>query len=161
VPLAIVSHHTLPWLPLKRCARGPADSQARSLIVTGPEELRAGFARHTGAQLVAGLTAMRPRPGDVPGYATRVALAGLGRARFVDAQITGLEELIIPLVAARAPGLLALHGAGPGHRRAAAAADRLAAAIPGAQRHFLAGHGRFSLVITQAASYLEPFRAAA
>jgi hypothetical protein len=97
----------------------------------------------------------------VPGYATRVALAGLGRARFVDAQITGLEELIIPLVAARAPGLLALHGAGPGHRRAAAAADSLAAATPGAQRHFLAGHGRFSLVITQAASYLEPFRAAA
>jgi hypothetical protein len=38
VPLAIVSHHTLPWLPLKRCARGPADSQARSLIVTGPQE---------------------------------------------------------------------------------------------------------------------------
>jgi len=37
----------------------------------------------------------------------------------------------------------------------------LAAAIPGAQRHFLAGHGHFSLVFTQAASYLEPFRAAA
>lgn len=33
--------------------------------------------------------------------------------------------------------------------------------IPGAQRHFLAGHGHFSLVFTHAASYLEPFRTAA
>jgi pimeloyl-ACP methyl ester carboxylesterase len=40
-------------------------------------------------------------------------------------------------------------------------AEILAAAIPGAQRHFLAGHGHFSLVFTQAASYLEPFRAGA
>ena len=40
-------------------------------------------------------------------------------------------------------------------------AEILTAAIPGAQRHFLAGHGHFSLVFTQAASYLEPFRAGA
>ena len=40
-------------------------------------------------------------------------------------------------------------------------AEILAAAIPGARRHFLVGHGHFSLVFTQAASYLEPFRAAA
>jgi hypothetical protein len=35
------------------------------------------------------------------------------------------------------------------------------AAVPGAQRHFLAGHGHFSLVFTQAARYLEPFRGGA
>jgi pimeloyl-ACP methyl ester carboxylesterase len=40
-------------------------------------------------------------------------------------------------------------------------AEILAAAIPGAQRHFLADHGHFSLVFTLAASYLEPFRTAA
>ena len=40
-------------------------------------------------------------------------------------------------------------------------AEILAAAIPGAQRHFLAGEGHFSLVFTRAARYLEPFRAAA
>ena len=63
---------------------------------------------------MAGLAALRPRPGDVPGYATRVALRELGRrARFLDAQIGQLDELIIPLVTARAPGLLALHGVGP------------------------------------------------
>jgi hypothetical protein len=40
-------------------------------------------------------------------------------------------------------------------------AEILAAAILGARRHFLAGHGHFSLVITQAASYFEPFRTGA
>jgi len=68
-----------------------------------------GSARHAPAQLVAGLAALRPRPGEVPGYATRVAPREPGRrARFLDAQIGQLDELIVPLVTARAPGLLAL-----------------------------------------------------
>ena len=93
--------------------RTQAINQARALIVTGPEELRARFARHTPAQLVAELAALRPRPGDMPGYATRVALRELGRrARFLDAQTGQLDELIVPLVTARAPGLLALYGVG-------------------------------------------------
>jgi transposase len=98
-----------------RAGRTQAINQARALIVTGPEELRARFAGHSAARLAAGLAALRPRPGgDVPGYATRVALAGLGRrARFLDAQIERLDELIVPLVQARAPGLLARHGIGP------------------------------------------------
>ena len=50
----------------------------------------------------------------MPGYATRVALRELGRrARFLDAQIEQLDELIVPLVTGRAPGLLGLHGVGP------------------------------------------------
>ena len=50
----------------------------------------------------------------MPGYATRIALRELGRrAEFLDAQLERLDELIAPLVAARAPGLLALHGVGP------------------------------------------------
>jgi transposase len=98
-----------------RSERTRAINQARALIVTGPDELRARFAGHTAAALVAGIAALRPRPGqDVPGYATRVALRELGRrAQFLDAQLGRLGELIIPLVAARAPGLLALHGVGP------------------------------------------------
>ena len=48
------------------------------------------------------------------GYATRIALRELGRrAEFLDGQLERLDELIVPLVAARAPGLLALHGVGP------------------------------------------------
>ena len=88
--------------------------QARALILTGPEDLRARFARHTVAALVAQTAALRPRPGDVVGYATRVALRELGRrAQFLDDQLGRLDALIVPLVTAHAPGLLALHGIGP------------------------------------------------
>jgi transposase len=97
-----------------RAGRTQAINQARALLVTGPEDLRARFARRAPAQLAAGLAALRPRPGDVPGYATRAALRELGRrARFLQAQIERLDELILPLAAARAPGLLALPGVGP------------------------------------------------
>jgi transposase len=89
-------------------------NQARSLIVTGPDVLRTQFARHNPADLVTGLAALRPRPGDVVGYATRIALRELGRrAQFLDGQLGRLDELIVPLVEARAPGLLALYGIGP------------------------------------------------
>ena len=89
-------------------------NQARALVLTGPDDLRTRFARHTAASLVSGLASLRPRPGDVAGYATRIALRELGRrAEFLDAQLERLDELIAPLVAARAPGLLALYGVGP------------------------------------------------
>jgi transposase len=89
-------------------------NQARALVLTGPDDLRARFTRHTPAALIAGLAALRPRPGDVVGYAVRVALRELGRrARFPDGQPGRLDELIVPLVTARAPGLLALYGIGP------------------------------------------------
>ena len=97
-----------------RAERTQAIDQARALIVTGPDELRARFAGHRPAALVEAIAALRPRPGDVPGYATRVALRELGRrAQFLDAQLERLDELIVPLATARAPGLLALHGVGP------------------------------------------------
>src|SRR2546430_1681768 len=89
-------------------------NQARALILTGPDDLRARFAKHTVTPLVAETASLRPRPGDVVGYATRIALRELGRrAVFLDGQLERLDELIAPLVAARAPGLLALHGVGP------------------------------------------------
>jgi transposase len=97
-----------------RSERTQTINQARSLIVTGPEDLRARFAGHTAAALVAALAALRPRPGDAVGYATRIALRELGRrAEFLDGQLGRLDELIVPLVTARAPGLLALRGVGP------------------------------------------------
>ncbi len=97
-----------------RSERTQAINQARALIVTGPDDLRARFAGHTAPALACAVAALRPRPGDVPGYATRVALRELGRrVQFLDAQLERLDELIIPLVTARAPGLLSLHGVGP------------------------------------------------
>ncbi len=101
----------------KRSARNErtqAINQARALVLTGPDDLRSRFAGHAAAAFVAGIAALRPRPGDVPGYATRVALRELGRrVQFLDAQLERLDELIIPLVTARAPGLISLYGAGP------------------------------------------------
>jgi transposase len=97
-----------------RAERAQTINQARALILTGPDDLRARFAQHAAAGLVAGIALLRPRPGDAAAYATRFALRELGRpAVFPDAQIERLDELIVPLVTARAPGLLALHGVGP------------------------------------------------
>ena len=97
-----------------RSERTQTINQARSLIVTGPDDLRARFTGHTVAALVSELASLRPRPGDAVGYATRVALRELGRrAEFLDGQLGRLDELIMPLVTARAPSLLALHGVGP------------------------------------------------
>ena len=82
--------------------------------MTGPEDLRARFAAHATADLVTGLASLRPRPGDIIGYDTRIALRELGRrAEFLDSQIDCLDELIVPLVTGHAPGLLALYGVGP------------------------------------------------
>jgi transposase len=89
-------------------------NQARSLIFTGPGDLRTRFTGHTADALVAGLAALRPRPGSTVGYATRLALRELGRrTEFPGAQMERLDELIVPLVAAHAPGLLTLYGVGP------------------------------------------------
>ena len=97
-----------------RRERTQAVNQARALLLTGPEDLRARFAGLRAAALAEAAAALRPRPGDDPGYAVRVALRELGRrVQFLDGQLGRLDELIVPLVTARAPGLLALYGVGP------------------------------------------------
>ena len=96
-----------------RSERTQAINQARALIVTGPEDLRARFTAHATADLVAELAALRPRPGAVVGYHTRIALREPGRrAEFPGSQLERLDDLIGPLVTGHAPGLLALHGVG-------------------------------------------------
>jgi transposase len=97
-----------------RHERTQAINQARALILTGPDELRARFAGLRAAALAEAIAALRPRPGDAAGYSLRVALREPGRrVEFLDDQVARLDELIIPLAAARAPGLLSLYGAGP------------------------------------------------
>ena len=87
-----------------RAGRTQTNGQARSLILTSPDDLRARFAQDDTAELVAELAALRPRSGDVVGYATRVAVRELGRrAEFPGGQPGRLDELIVPLVTARAP----------------------------------------------------------
>jgi transposase len=101
----------------KRSARGERTrsiNQARSLVVTGPDDLRTRFEHHRTDNLVAELAALRPRPGDQVGYATRIALRELGRrAEFLAAQIDSLDRLLLPLIERQAPSLLEMYGAGP------------------------------------------------
>jgi transposase len=101
----------------KRSARNErtqAINQARALLLTGPDDLRARFARHSAAALAEAIAALRPRPGDAVEYAVRIALRELGRrVEFPGGQLERLDDLIVPLVTARAPGLLRLHGVGP------------------------------------------------
>jgi transposase len=86
-----------------RSERTQTINQARALIVTGPGDLRARFGGHTVAALVSELATLRPRPGGVVGYATRIALRELGRrAESPGSQLERLDELIVSLVTARA-----------------------------------------------------------
>jgi transposase len=88
-------------------------------LVAGANEtdyhlLNTNFPRDYSADLVTDLASLRPRPGAVVGYHTRIALRELGRrAEFLDGQIVCLDALIVPLVTGHAPGLIALHGVGP------------------------------------------------
>ena len=97
-----------------RAQRTQTSSQARALIITGPDDIRTRFTGQTPAELVAELAALRPRAGSIVRYHTLLSLCELGRrARYLDGQLTRLDQLITPLVTARAPGLLSLFGVGP------------------------------------------------
>ena len=128
-----------------RAQRTQTICQARALIVTGPDGIRTRFTGQTPAGLVAELAALRPRPGSMVRYHTLLALREPGRrACYLDGQLARLDELITPLVTARAPGPLSLFGAGPdtaamlliaagdhpGRLRSEAAWARLCAAAP-------------------------------
>jgi transposase len=68
-------------------------NQARSLIVTGPEDLRARFAHRAADDLVAELAALRPRPGSMVRYHTLLSLRELGRrAEFPRRDETGSAD---------------------------------------------------------------------
>ena len=90
-------------------------NQARALVLTGPDDLRARFARHTaGCPGQPGWRRCGPAPATSPATppASRCASWG-GAPSSWTASSSRLDELIVPLVTARAPGLLALYGIGP------------------------------------------------
>jgi transposase len=89
-------------------------NQMRALIMTGPDDLRARFARHSTLSLITEASAMRPRLDDVVGFATRVTLRDLARrAGYLAEEMERHDELILSLMAMRAPALLAVAGVGP------------------------------------------------
>ena len=76
----------------KRSARGErtqAINQARALILTGPDDLRARFARHTagGPGRRAGVAAAPPRRRRRLRHPHRAARAGHGAPQFLDGQL--------------------------------------------------------------------------
>ena len=89
-------------------------NQMRAMVLSGPDDLRARFAHHTKTSLIAEAAVMRPRPGDVVGYTTRMALRELGRrAVYLTEEIDRLKEMIKPLLADSYSALLVRAGIGP------------------------------------------------
>lgn len=90
--------------------------QIKMLIVTAPQQVRAGLDALSDRALLAVCTTQDPDParaGD-PAVAVRLALRSLaGRHQRLSAEIDQLDALIAPLVAAINPALLDLYGVGP------------------------------------------------
>ena len=62
-----------------RAQRTQTINQARALILTGPDDIRTRVTRHGPAERVAGLAALRPRPGSMVRRHTLLSLRELGR----------------------------------------------------------------------------------
>lgn len=97
-----------------RKSKTMALNQMRSIVATGPEELRADMRDLPAAHLIERAAGLRPAGRTDPLGATKIALRQLARRiQGFDAEIADISELIAPLVAATAPELLACHGVGP------------------------------------------------
>lgn len=93
--------------------RTEALNQLRSLVSTAPDELRSQLRDLTGLRLIATTAALRPGSQLDVVSATKTALRELGRrAQYLTDQIARLDALLVPLVAATAPELVAKHGVG-------------------------------------------------
>jgi len=97
-----------------RRSRTVALNQMRSIVATGPEELRETMRDLPANQLIQRAGALRPGGrGDVLG-ANKVALRHLARrAQALQDEIDEIDALLEPLVADTAPELLACEGVGP------------------------------------------------
>ena len=95
-----------------RQARVRSLNQIRHLTFTAPDDLRARLQHISAGQLAVRTARLRPR-GDVVTSSTKLALRSLGRRVLdLDAELAIVEAALAELVAATAPGLLALHGVG-------------------------------------------------
>jgi transposase len=94
--------------------RTAAINQLHSVVVTAPEPLRAQLRELSTAKLVAAVARLRPGPNFAdPTQATKKALRTLAdRIRYFDTEITQTTNLLDPLVADRAPRLIAEFGVG-------------------------------------------------
>jgi transposase len=96
--------------------RADTQRQIKTLIVTAPDELRARLRALAVKQLIATCANLRPDRADAasPATAAKLALRTLARRhQQLSVEITDLDDLLEPLVAAINPDLLAVHGVGP------------------------------------------------
>jgi transposase len=94
-------------------ARTQAANQLHALVVTAPDDLRAGLRRLGVARLVAVAAACRPGAPRTPAAATKLALTSIAvRYRRLTAEVETLDAHPGRLVAEAAPDLIALTGVG-------------------------------------------------
>ena len=96
--------------------RADVQRQLKALLVTACEPLRSQLRTLSTRQLVATCAAARPDPARAgePATATRLAMRALARRhRQLSTEIDELDQLIVPLVTAINPALVAVHGVGP------------------------------------------------
>lgn len=95
--------------------RAVAQRQIKTLIVTAPDELRTRLRGLAVKELIITCANLRPDRADAatPGTAARIALRSLARRhQQLSTEITDLDELLEPLVAAINPALVAVNGVG-------------------------------------------------
>jgi transposase len=93
--------------------RTQAINQLRALIVTAPAELRESLAGLTAKRLIERVAHFRVGTVTSAGEASRFAMRQLGRhVLHIDVQVEELDRQLGPLVAGRAPELLAIYGVG-------------------------------------------------
>ena len=93
--------------------RTQAINQLRALIVTAPAELRESLAGLTAKQLIERVAHFRVGSVTSLAEASRFAMRQLGRhVLHIDVQVEELDRQLDPLVAGRAPELLAIYGVG-------------------------------------------------
>ena len=93
--------------------RTRAINQMRSLVSTAPDDLRQQLRGLTIPKLVRRAAAFRPGGRRDVGSATRLALRTLARRVLeLDTEVAALDEVLVPLVAATAPELVAQVGVG-------------------------------------------------
>jgi transposase len=96
--------------------RADTQRQIKSLVITAPDELRARLGGLNVKQLITTCANLRPdRAGTAdPATATKIALRSLARRhQHLTTEITDLDDLLEPLIAAINPGLLTVNGVGP------------------------------------------------
>lgn len=93
--------------------RTSAINQMRSLVVTGPDQLRADLRALTAKQLLATARGFRPGALHTTAAATKLALRSLARrVHHLDEELAALDGELTTLVQRAAPRLLAVRGVG-------------------------------------------------